>query len=613
MTTEGPELCFVSATRGSVFMEELLNVVADAVRRAGYRARTTVGPFPPPDDDTVYVVVPHEYFAAPEGEQVTREQQQRTIGFCVEHPGTATFEYNASLLSNLGGAMDINRDSLVELRRRGIPVELFQLGYSPLWDSWGGDLDSVRNVDVTYLGTAEHRRAALLASYWRDLEDLRVRLLTPPHEPMGPQRVDFLPGQAKHTHLANSRFLLNLHRERSQALEWVRVLEALCNGCVVLTEPSTDLAPLIPGEHVIVTRAATLGAAAAALAQDPDRERELRKAGYEFVRDWLDPLESAKTLGELATALLDTHPGVPASLIPPVADGVEEARPLAVDTPSWDVRFAGERSLGAPPASPQQATDIAQEIAEYRRRSRTQWLPGQITSIFPESARGDVDVLLVRRPGEPEAGQLIQDLLSGTLLPGRILLGEDGVVSGRMGWAEGKADLLWHEFPLGRGVTRNKLLASSSAEWLLILDGGMRASSRLIERFLTAAEGTEDTAGDNVVVHCPVGDPIQGLVGALPPEDHRLAEVPYLGSGYLIRRRLVDKFGGWTDEALLDGMEDHVFWRRVAGGGYDTVLVQQVLLRRDRPAPRPRPIDFDPHRVWSLTHLHGMQVPELTG
>src|SRR5699024_1432733 len=124
-------------------------------------ATTTVGMFPEPNDDTVYVVVPHEYFAAPEGEFITADQRKRTIGFCVEHPGTATFEYNASLLPGLGGAVDINRDSSAELQRRGISAEFFQLGYSPLWDAWGGNPDSTRGVDVTYLGTAERRRAVL--------------------------------------------------------------------------------------------------------------------------------------------------------------------------------------------------------------------------------------------------------------------------------------------------------------------------------------------------------------------------------------------------------------------------------------------------------------------
>ncbi|GAB3576150.1 hypothetical protein GCM10027445_39780 [Amycolatopsis endophytica] len=588
------QLCFVSATGGSGFMAELLEVVADAVRRAGFRATTATGRYPDADSGTVYVVVPHEYFVVtPEADQPTEEQRRRTIAFCVEHPGTATFERSASLLPGLAGAVDINHDSTAELRRRGIPVEHFQLGYSPLWDGWGGDPDSAREIDVTYLGTAERRRSMLLASYAPDLADLRVRLLTPPHEPMGPRRVDFLPGQAKFAHLANSRFLLNLHRERSRALEWVRVLEALCNGCVVLTESSTDLAPLVSGTHLVVTRPESLGAAAAALAADPQRERELRMAGYEFVRTALDPLGSAKTLVELAERVLTAAPGVPESAPRAETSTAPGPQPMAVDTPSWDVRFAGTRSLGAPSENPPQATRMGQQTADARRTSGVEWLPSPVPTVFPDAERAEVDVLLVRRPGEGDPDPLVRDLLAGTVLPRRILLGEDGVAPRP---APRPADLLRHELPLGRGYTRNRLLARSSAPWLLVLDGGMRASRRLLERLVAASDEAD-------VVHCPVADPIEGLVAALPPEERRLAGLPYLGSGYLVRREVLDSFGGWTEDPLADDLEDHVFWRRLASRRGRAALVQQVLLSRLRPDPAPRPVDLDPHRVWSLTRI----------
>nr|WP_243869828.1 glycosyltransferase family A protein [Amycolatopsis granulosa] len=578
-------------------MAELLEVVADAVRRAGFPATTAIGRYPDADGDTVYVVVPHEYFVVtPEADRPSEEQRRRTIAFCVEHPGTATFERSAALVPELAAAVDINHDSTAELRRRGIPVEHFQLGYSPLWDAWGGDPDRAREVDVTYLGTAERRRSLLLASYDADLADLRVRLLTPPHEPMGPRRADFLPGEAKFAHLANSRFLLNLHRERSRALEWVRVLEALCNGCVVLTEPSTDLAPLVPGTHLVVTRPESLGAAAAALAADPQRERDLRMAGYEFVRTALDPLASAKMLVELAEGVLAASPGVPVG--PPPAETAVDVvdagpRPLAVDTPSWDVRFAGTRSLGAPARNPALATRMGQQTADARRTSGMDWSPSVVPAVFPDAGRAEVDVLLVRRPGEPDPEPLVRDLLTGTVLPRRILVGEDGVAPRPRPRA---ADLLRHELPLGRGYTRNRLLERSSAPWLLVLDGGMRASRRLLERLVAATDGAD-------VVHCPVADPVEGLVGALPPEGRRLAELPYLGSGYLVRRAVLESFGGWTDDPLVDGLEDHVFWRRLAAHDRPSGLVQQVLLSRLRPDPAPRPVDLDPHRVWSLTRI----------
>ncbi len=587
------DLCFVSAEGGSAFMEELLEVVADAVRTAGGQARTAVGKYPEAGPDTVYVVVPHEYFVvSPDADFPTAEQCRRTIGFCVEHPGTSTFERTFVLVRALGGAVDIHHDATAELRRRGVDVEHFQLGYTPLWDLWGGDLGSPRDLDVTYLGTAERRRSALLRSYAPDLAGLRTRLLTPPHEPMTTARVDFLPGKAKFEHLARSRFLLNLHREQKQTLEWVRTLEAMTNGCVVISETSADIEPLVPGEHLVLARPEALGAVAAALAAQPERERHLRAAAYDFVKS-LDMGPSARMLIEKASSLVNGSTSMPPSEIAKARKTASSLRSpanaLAVDTPSFDVRFAGERSVQGPASGPSgQGTTsarIAQQVAVARREASPQWEPAA-TSL---TGTADVDVLIVRRPGEVDPDELANDLFTGSVVPRRVLVGEDGVHP----WPRPRPyDTLRHEAPLGRGLTRNSLLERSTASWLLVLDGGMRASEFLLERLLAVSEDVD-------IVHTPVGDPVEGLVGALPLEERRLATLPYLGSGYLARRSLIDEFGGWNSDVLFEGLEDHLFWTRVAAASRPTALVQQVLLRRLRPDPDPRPVDVDPHRVWA--------------
>jgi hypothetical protein len=580
-------------------MAELLEVVADAVRSAGGRARTVVGGYPEPASDTVYVVVPHEYFVvSPDTTFPSAELCRRTIGFCVEHPGTATFEGSAGLVRCLGAAVDINQDSANELSRRGIQVEHFQLGYSPLWDLWGGDLDHARDIDVTYLATAERRRSILLGTYAPELSALRTRLLTPPHEMMSSPRVDFLMGKVKLAHLSRSRFLLNLHRERKQTLEWVRALEAMCNGSVLVTEPSTDVEPMVSGEHLVIGRAESLGAIVAGLAEDPDRERRIRKTAYEFVKN-LDLAASAQLLVELARRICNGQTPAP-------PDGVEPARALAarlrspenalaIDTPSWDVRFAGDRSLPHPASPPGKAVkQIAMLVSTARVAGTRRWVSAAYAPSASDGARVDVDVLLVRRPGEVDPDNLVNDLITGEAVPNRVLVGEDGVTPST-GSLSRPYDLLEHQRPLGRGLTRNALLARSTAEWLLVLDGGMRASRYLLARLLTVA--TDGVNGADVV-HCPVADPVDGLVAALPPEIRRLRTIPYLGSGYLVRRTLVDDVGGWTEDYLFEGLEDHVFWGQVATADCRCVLVQQVLLRRVRPEPEPRPIDLDPHMVW---------------
>jgi len=65
-------------------------------------------------------------------------------------------------------------------------------------------------------------------------------------------RADYLVDGEKFAHLARTKLLVNLHQEHSRSFEWVRVLQAIANGCVVVSEPSLDDQPLVPGEHFVV-------------------------------------------------------------------------------------------------------------------------------------------------------------------------------------------------------------------------------------------------------------------------------------------------------------------------------------------------------------------------
>ncbi|MFZ0179584.1 MAG: glycosyltransferase, partial [Candidatus Dormiibacterota bacterium] len=296
-------ICFVSAPQGSAFMRELLGVAADAVERAGGSVSLHTGAYPVMPSPCVYVVIPHEYFVVtPVDHQPTAAQRSRTIGFCVEHPGNQTFEVSFGYARCLGGVVDINDDSLAELRRRGIPAERFVLGYSPLWDAWGGSDKSDRPIDITYLGTTDIRRAQLLALQAGELAVWNTRLLIPPHEPMIRSRPDFLMGEAKLQHLASTKVLINLHRGGSRSLEWVRILESMCNGCVVTSERSDDFWPLVPGEDLVFAEPTRVAAAASALLRDPQRLGSMRQAAWAKCRS-IDMRASAERLIEMAAEI----------------------------------------------------------------------------------------------------------------------------------------------------------------------------------------------------------------------------------------------------------------------------------------------------------------------
>ena len=202
----------MSAPGSSVFMVELLDAVAEAVASSGHddvevtTHRGLVSEVV--DARTVAVVVPHEYYvlAPPEPESL----RARTVGFGVEHLGTEEFETSVRHAAGLAGHFEISGDSVGELARRGIAAVHFPLGLVPSWDRRRQGRD--RDVDVTYLGSADPRRLAILARAAPDLAGLRTELVIAPHEQMTASRPDFLAGRDKWSLLASSKVLVNLHR-----------------------------------------------------------------------------------------------------------------------------------------------------------------------------------------------------------------------------------------------------------------------------------------------------------------------------------------------------------------------------------------------------------------
>ena len=150
--------------------------------------------------------------------------------------------------------MDIYPDAVRALARAGVDAEHFRLGYSGFWDRWDRDESGERPVDVLHLGAVNARRLRALAGFAGTLWPHRTRLLIPPEKPKTRERADFLLGEAKWECLRSAKILLNLHRQESAYFEWVRVLEGISNGCVLVSEHSPDCAPLVPGEHFVAGR-----------------------------------------------------------------------------------------------------------------------------------------------------------------------------------------------------------------------------------------------------------------------------------------------------------------------------------------------------------------------
>ncbi len=568
-------------------MHELLSVVAHEVSRLGSESSVDLvtvseGSIPDGGDDDVYVVVPHEYFVVmPPHLLPSPTQLARTIGFCVEHPGTTTFETTVRFARQLAACVDINDESTSELNARGVQTERFVLGYSERWDRWRGD-ERDRPHDVIYLGTSDDRRSRLLGLDVDVLSDLDVLFAMPPHEPMIKPRPDFFMGEVKLDLLAASKVLLNLHRGGSRSLEWVRMLEAMCNGCVVVSEHSPDIAPLRPGRHLLLGRPRTLVHVARSVLADPVHLAAIRSESYEFLRADLTMRPASLVLAQLAA---EVQSGVPhARRRPPATPG------LTV----WPAQQAG-----------QLIDDGALSTGAIQRAPRRSWAGAPAASrrqpVRTERNHGAIDVAVICSPGSPDVCVALTSLLPQLCgVDAVIYLCFDGVATGALP-DDPRIVLCGGPQRSGMGRVLNQALAASNAAQLLVLGAGDQLALRALERLRHSLQEHPVDAAYGMVVND------QGLLtSALPFEGDRLARLDYIATAALWRRASLVKLGGWSEDADIDGAETWDLWRRLAASGGSAVLLPRPLVHQAFPQEPPLSrYDLDPLRVRQVLAARG--------
>ncbi len=590
-------LWFLTASAGNRFMTELLAALAAAATRAGAEVAWACDGYPEAGDRDAYVVVPHEFFeCTAAGHNASATQLSRTVAVCVEQPGTAWFETSAGHAHRVGRALDINRTACHELRRRGVRAEHLQLGYVPEWDLWAG-VGRGRPVDVLYMGSDDQRRAAILAGFAEPLAEWSTRLLIPPLEPKPEAAPNFLVGPQKYEQLMQSKLLLNIHRSDAAGLfEWMRALEAICNGCVVVSEHSLDHAPLQAGEHFVSGPAEHLGQLAVALLENPQRLEQLRQDAYEFIRSELTLDAGIGALLDAAEAAVGDAAGSPSAPLPLPSSG--RSVPGPADPPQEATVEAAVRRELAPVKAALKALTL--EALNTRRRLDALEhgiAPGQRRSVdvvsTSEAYRGcrpRVSVLISLHNYELEVVEALASVARSDHTSYEVLVLDDASTDGsraacedflaRTGWLA--LALFGRRANLGLGATRNALVDLARGEYVFILDADNaifpHALTRL-ENALGRSPGASFAYGMSAIVD---GQSEVGLtsVGLWNPD--WLSRDNYIDAMALIRRSALVELGGYTEDVRLTGWEDYDLWLRMAERGMHPIHVPEVIGRYRR-------------------------------
>lgn len=570
-------LCFVSPPGGNRFMVELLAALAGDAAGLGVETRQVEGAFPDLGAGWAYVMVPHEYAAlVPPENGPTTELRGRTIALCTEQPGTGWFELSASYAECVGAAFDISGIGETELRRRGIRAERFRLGWCEAWDvplRERGD----RDLDVLFMGSTTARRERLLAANAFALSRRRARILLAPERPKPDPRPDFVTGAAKRDLLARARVLLNIHRRDLAYFEWVRALEAICAGAVLVSEHAHGGDPLIAGEHFLSGQPEDLGLLANALLDDPDELAAIAERAYDFVRSELTMWPSTERLVAAAERLADrprrrlsTPPvalsanGVPASC--------EDADPRRRLLKSLTLRLVAlERRLDDLRA---EGTHEA-ELSAHAVNGAWHLVRPVVSVCIPvrDHAREVIEALesVVAASG-PEREIIVLDDCSTDGTP-------DVVREWMTEHFAAPVLLLVRRANRGLGPGRNDLLRMARGRYAFMLDADNEVYPACFERLVAALDDDPDALfAYGMLERHTAGEP-RGLVSTGPWEPERFREGNYIDAMAMLRRSEVLDLGGYSEDIRLFGWEDFDLWCRVAETGGRGVLVPEIVGR----------------------------------
>jgi Glycosyl transferase family 2 len=580
--------------RGNIFMTEIASMLKNVLVATGREAQLRHIGLPTEAAGTINMVVaPHEYFilddSVTEAERVYAAAHCVTVG--VEQPGTSWFEIGARYASYGALALDINKSAVQELRRRGLEAYWLPLGYYPAWDSWGGDQNKERTRDLVFLGSLSERRERFLAESASLLADWNCDIrLFPVEGPVRSGTQHFLTGDEKYELLADSRVLLNVHQTNNKYFEWVRLLEAISNGCLVVSESSVGYRPLLPTKHFIECNLPSLAGRSVALLSNEEVRAEITQSAYHFVREHLPATTCIdKVLAAIEDRLMAIRLRSPcAASTGNEGSAKTSGSPVAREPADGGAPLAQEDQPRSSPTDRRQQTRALVKdllLAEMDERRALEALYAALRygdakyhrsfdSASYSANSPEVSVLITVYNYHQYLQQAIESVIASEGVSYEVVIVDDHSTDGSVDVAKRIMEkypsvpmrLIAKSANEGAAAARNLGFSHARAETVFVLDADNvvfpRALRSLLDLLSTSgaamAYGIVEVYGDRI-----------GLVSCLPWDIDRLVTANYIDMMALIRKSVWRDLGGF-DSGMdrLGGWDDYDFWLNLASAGY---------------------------------------------
>jgi hypothetical protein len=583
-------------------MTELAELLAAALRDLDRDVEVVSEGLPATDRGVVNLVVaPHEYFTLLPGvdEERLMEAASRSVLVATEQPGTTWFETSARFAVASPLTLDINRAGAEELVRRGVPVRLLPLGYHPTCDVWGADPARERPVDVVFMGSLTPRRERFLAEAARSLSEFRCNiLLFEGTRPVTAGSEHFLVDSARRDKLSRSKLLVNVHRDERPYFEWARVLDALANGCVLVSEDSLGYEPLEPFRHFVQAPLDTVVPYVVSLLTDEDWRRELAAEAHAFARTHLD-LRSHLAVLLPSIESVDEPPTVRAS--PPATPPEVSRAPVSAPQPLVD--HGRCEMLGRLLDETHQREESikikvkALLLSETRLARKLEALTAAIQAGDPNHL--DIETTDTYSAVTPDVSVIVSLYNYGHFIDEAIdsVVGSHGVLPELVIVDDHSSDdsvervraamERYDWFPIalvrklanqGLSSARNTGFSLARCERVFVLDADNAVYPTALRKLADALD-----ASGAAFAYGPIerfGE-VQALLSCLPWDPRRFAEGNYIDAMSMIRRSVWTEVGGFRSDGdlVMGGWEDFEFWLRLAERGLGGCFVPEFVGR----------------------------------
>ncbi len=622
-TSPGPCRVYVSE-HGNVFMREIADHLVEALTMTGRSAEVVMDRLPErlgPDDDPLQqlVVAPHEFFVLfPAGEIDRALAADHAVCINTEQQGTPFFDLAMQYACRGRVVLDINTHSLAAIRRLGVAAVHLPLGYVPSMDRWNDDRDRARSIDIGFLGGRTPRREQFVAGaagqLWEWRTDLRFFSW---HRPARAGHITFTSGDQKYERLADTRILLNVHRDTEPYFEWARVVEAVANGCVVATETSEGIDPFRAGEHLLMSSLGDLAEQAVALAFDEPRRRLMADEAYAMLTTRLHQRDLVgRALAAAHDAIVDVRADRPAARLPAVARAAAQRH-----VPS-------RRHSRTLPGSTHPTAD--RQMLDKTVRDLKQAFLGQMRTIrsiersLAALRHGDPDHLEVTATSsvatcEPSVsvviplfnqGHYLREAIDSVVaaahdpsLPVEVVIVDDHSTDSSLSVARDVlAERPWFPITLvarsangGLPAARNTGFAHARASYVFALD----ADNLVYPNGLVALARHLDGAPDDVVAAYGLLERFDetgalGLTSHLPWDPDLLVHGAFIDAMAMFRAAAWRSLGGYAADDGIYGWEDYDLWLAIAERRWCASLVTSVVGRyREQPGSMRKISDID--------------------